>query len=106
MAALGSSPANALTTRGSPTCNEWLSDAKLDQGANAWRVTADHFWLLGYLSGLSVAMGIDILKETDNDVLYQWMDRYCAAHIFRSLNEAADEYARTVIKQRQPEREP
>ena len=106
MLALGSQSAAALVTRGAPTCSEWLSDAKLERQAETWRVTADHFWLLGYISGLSVATGIDILKDTDNDVLYQWMDKYCDAHVFRNLNEAADEYARTAIKEGQPERKP
>ncbi len=87
---LTSAYACAVQTRGGVTCDQWLADSK----ANAWEISADHFWLLGYLSGLAVGMEKDFLKGNSNDAIYSWMDNYCVAHPIKSVGDAANVLAR------------
>lgn len=37
----------------------------------------DRNWLVGFVSGYAYGSGVDILKTTDPDSLYFWMDSYC-----------------------------
>ncbi len=82
--------AGAVQTRGGVTCDQWLADSK----ANAWEISADHFWLLGYLSGLAVGLNKDFLKGNSNEAIYSWMESYCVANPLKSVGDAANVLAR------------
>jgi len=89
---LVSAAAGAVQTRGGVTCDQWLTDSK----ANAWEIVADHFWLLGYLSGLAVGLDKDLLKGSSNQAIYAWMDTYCVTNPLKSTGDAANVLAREL----------
>jgi hypothetical protein len=59
-------------------------------------------WFLGYLSGRADESGKNLLKGTDNDSIFLWLDNYCRANPGKSLENAGAELARELIKQKQP----
>jgi hypothetical protein len=89
--------AGAVQTRGATTCDQWLADNK----NNGWEIVSDHFWLLGYLSGLAVGLNNDFLVGSSNDGLYSWMDNYCETNWSKGIGEAAQVLARERIKEQQ-----
>ncbi len=92
--ALLAADAGAVATRGGVTCAQWLQDKKAD----AWEITADQFWLLGYLSGLAVGLNQDFLRSQSNDAIYSWIDNHCLANPTQGLGEAANALASELIK--------
>jgi len=92
--------ASAAQTRGATTCDQWLADDK----NNGWEIVSDHFWLLGYLSGLAVGLNKDFLVGSSNDSLYTWMDDYCQTNWSKGIGEAAQDLAHERIKQQQDEK--
>jgi len=86
-------PVGATATRGGASCEQWLQDKKAD----GWEITADHFWLLGYLSGLAVALNEDLLTRRSNDAIFEWMDSYCVTAPSKGIGEAANALARQLI---------
>ena len=100
LAMLVAQTALAVGTRGSVTCDQWLADRK----ANAWEITADQFWLLGYLSGLAVGLDEDILNGATTDAVFSWMDSYCVTHAAKGVGDAANAYARELIDTGDPKK--
>jgi len=78
-----------IALRGAPSCALWIkgreqNDAKYEKT-----------WLTGYFSGL--AIGIDVnfwgtkgSDELDTEVVWKWMDGYCAANAQSSLVQGAE----------------
>ena len=89
--------ASAVQTRGATTCDQWLADNK----NNGWEIVSDHFWLLGYLSGLAVGLNKDFLVDSTNDSLYAWMDDYCQTNWSKGIGEAAQALAHERIEAQQ-----
>ena len=81
---LFSSNCFAVTVRGGPSCSSWLNTRHtFSEGTSP-----NEFWLLGYLSGLSVANDTDVLSNTPNNSLVNWIDDYCRANSLRNLEQA------------------
>ncbi len=100
--ALAASGAAAAQTRGGTSCDQWLADDK----NNGWEIVADHFWLLGYLSGLAVGLDDEILSGTTNEAIYDWMNDYCAGHPLEGIAEAAQVFAREQMKEKRKPKQP
>jgi hypothetical protein len=73
----------AVTEFGNPTCIDWV---KADSPGNK-------VWLLGYLSGINVAVAKaskDPLDNMDNaDEAFTWMSTYCRNNPTKTVGEAA-----------------
>lgn len=70
-------PAAAVVqARNAPSCGEWVAQRKKADSL----ALANGAWLIGYLSGLTVASGRDSLEGSDNATLFAWMDAYCRSH--------------------------
>ena len=64
---------------GAQSCRIWIRDRQSHQTDEM----ADEEWVLGNVSGAAaftfVVSGKDILKETDPDAIFAWIDDYCRA---------------------------
>lgn len=76
--------ANALSTKGARGCGVWVTD----RSAGLSRSVGNETWFIGYLSGLAVYSNKDILKDTDNDSLYLWVDNYCRSNPLKDISDA------------------
>ncbi len=63
----------AVTVMGARSCGTWIESRK----SGGISEIAPQAWIVGYLSGISVESGKDILASTDANSLYLWMDKYC-----------------------------
>jgi hypothetical protein len=67
---------DASVVRGASSCGEWVAQRKKSDHL----ALSNAAWLVGFLSGLSLASGKDLLAGRDNAALYSWMDNYCKEH--------------------------
>lgn len=88
MALLVSHTSFALSTLGDRTCGTWM-DRQTDQLVGL----GDIAWLMGFMSGLAVGTGADILADTDGNSLALWMDNYCRAHPLDKVGTGAVDLA-------------
>ncbi|MDM0103750.1 hypothetical protein QTH97_02310 [Variovorax sp. J22R24] len=86
----------AVEARGMRSCGTWTKERAV-QGV-------DHFvseaWLLGYLSGMAFVSSKNILKGTDNDSLYLWMDNYCKANPLKDEADGANDLYFELVRQK------
>ena len=75
--------AHAVTVKGAPSCGDWVKDRK----AGGWSSTANLGWLVGFLSGLSVASRNEALKDTNVESLSLWMDNYCRSNPLKDVDD-------------------
>jgi hypothetical protein len=73
-------------------CGDWVNER------NARTATPYEFWVLGYLSGLSVASGVTFLPGTTPASIELWMDNYCRNNPLDSIGVAGDALASELIK--------
>ena len=95
-----SNPAIAAVMFGGYDCGQWVNRLRGRAPAESW--------VLGYLSGLSVAHEragmlpqdpLDTLNSADQ--IYVWLDNFCQANPLRKLDGAANElFAEVKAKQR------
>jgi hypothetical protein len=85
--------ARAIEVRGIRSCGEWVSD-------NKTLALGNQTWLLGYLSGIAVATGKQVLNGTDNQSIYLWVDNYCRANPLKSLPDAGNALYFELVKQK------
>ena len=78
------SNAEAVATRGVPSCGTWVKETNEDQ----WQIVATRGWLVGFLTGLAVASDKDVLRGTDNASWYLWVNNYCQANPLKKLDSA------------------
>jgi hypothetical protein len=83
-----SNSASAVSIRGPASCGRWVKDRAEPNKPNV-REEFDKTWLLGFLSGLTAASNIDVLKDPDVESLYLWMDNYCKAHPLDGVDDGA-----------------
>lgn len=91
--------------RGSRSCSHWQEEsryAKSSTDMNKVPLLISKSWFLGYLSGRAEESGRNLLKGTDNDSIFLWLDNYCRANPGKTLENAGTELARELIKQKQP----
>jgi len=83
--------ARAVTTQGAPSCGAWVSDRKAesDKKTESSLAMFDEFWLVGFLSGLSVGADMDILRGAEAHSLFLWMDKYCSDHPLDGVGDGA-----------------
>lgn len=74
----------AVTVMGSRSCGEWVEARK----TGGYSEIAVQGWLGGYLSGLAVESGRDILASTDLSSLSLWMDKHCKDNPLRRIDGA------------------
>ena len=73
--------ADKVWIRGSMTqqeasCGQWVRN----RTNNPQQITQAQNWILAFLSGSSFATGRDILRRTDDESIFLWMDNYCKAN--------------------------
>ncbi len=89
--------ANAITVKGSKTCEEWTkirSTARLkSSGPEKISELSAKFWVVGYLSGLSEAqfeiLKNDPLHEASNEYIFQTIDLFCLSEPKKNLQDAS-----------------
>lgn len=84
-----STSSNAITVRGAPSCGNWFEDTT--------RIGSKH-WLNGFLSGVSVEKGKDILEVVDADSVFLWMDNYCRSNPLGSVFQGATKLTKELEK--------
>jgi hypothetical protein len=85
-----------VTVRGSQSCGVWLSV----QQKNA-RLQSET-WLIGFLSGIAVALDSNFLKGTDNESIFLWMDNFCRKNPLEQIGNGASELAVELIEKKRP----
>lgn len=88
--------AQALVIRGAPSCGVWIKERADDK----LETIANNVWLLGFLSGMAVKSGKDILKGTDNPSIFLWVDNYCRANPLKTPGDAGDALFEELVKQK------
>ena len=82
-----SGSASAVEIRGAASCGEWV-----EEHGSIGKLTSDgvamETWLVGFLSGVVMHSGDDILRGADNASLFLWMTNYCKANPLNSLGKA------------------
>ena len=86
---------NAVQIRGTQSCKTW-NDDKGNSGAKA----ENEAWILGYLSGLASAKNKDFLRDTDSSSFFLWIDTYCQTNSAKNMDDAGDQLAQELIKQK------
>ena len=81
---LTASHAEALQIRGFTSCGTWVKETQED----GWGIVTSRMWLLGYLSGKASGSGKDVLRGTDNDSIFLWVDNYCKANPLKDIGDA------------------
>ena len=78
-------PALGATVFGTPDCGEWLSGKKGKE--------LDKAWLIGYLSGISVANpkeGDPLGKISSIEQIFVWMNNYCQRNPLKDISDGAN----------------
>jgi len=80
-------PAFATTVIGVGTasCGTWI-EARRNRTSFAYEQ-----WAIGFASGVSVALDLDLLKGRDASAIWVWMDGYCASHPLELMGAAIAE---------------
>ena len=84
-----STNSNAIQLLGVPSCGQWNSTDD-----HAWH----HAWLFGYMNGAAAGMNADILKDTDRESIFLWVDNYCRKNPTGKIDEAGRNLALELIK--------
>jgi hypothetical protein len=76
---------------GQNICKEWTTARNSKEAS---QVSIEHEqWLAGFLSGLAMGSGRNILKGQEIRSLFLWMDDYCRANPSNSITDAAKKLA-------------
>ena len=86
--------AQAVAIRGATSCGLWVKDR---QEKIAF---VHHRWVLGYLSGLAFESDKDILKTTDAESIFLWVDNYCRANPLKDIDDAGTTLFYELVKQK------
>lgn len=84
--------ANAITAVGMVSCGSYISS--VDNRTNS----ANYSWVAGYLSGVSMGLNVDLLKQTDGASIRLWMENYCRKNPLKNTADAADQLAIELMK--------
>jgi len=88
-----------ITTRGTPSCANWIN-SKGVSGQENWPRTVATAWLIGFLSGIALDQGKNFLDGTDTDSLVLWVDNYCAANSLKNVAEAGAVLSAELARQK------
>jgi len=78
------------------SCGEWVK-ARHEKGLETVIKTN---WLWGFLSGMSVGRGNDVLKISEVESYYLWMDNYCIANPLEDIADGAIALHVELVKKR------
>ena len=83
-----------IAVRGGPSCGEWVAHRdKSDTLA-----LGNAYWLVGYLSGIAVGSGTDLLPGTDISSINGWMDKYCKTNPLKDAASGGNALATELLK--------
>jgi len=98
-----SSVAAPVESRGSRSCRDWQEQARYAKSTtemNKVPLLISKNWFLGYLSGRAEESGKNLLKGTDNDSIFLWLDNYCRANPDKTLDRAGTELMHELSRQK------
>jgi hypothetical protein len=72
---------------GEMSCGAWLATPR---DYREIKKSATLNWVLGYVSGVSMVAGQDLLLDVDQASVAAWLDQYCAANPLDGLYSAAN----------------
>ncbi len=77
-----------IAIKASIPCSDWTK----------WRTTtgkfaAGEFWVLGYLSGIAIATGVNFLDGVGTNAIEAWMDNYCKGNPLDTVPDGAKNLA-------------
>jgi len=88
--------AQAIIIRGGVSCGTWVKERPEKQIGTA----LNQIWLVGFLSGMANESEKDVLRSTDNNSIFLWMDNYCQANPLKQVSEGADLLFLELAKQK------
>jgi len=89
--------AKAIEIAAAVSCGDWVKERKIDSSIYQM---LNRRWILGYLSGLALESGKDILKGTGSESIFLWIDNYCQANPLKDSDEAGSALFRELVKQK------
>lgn len=106
----------AIVVATSAQAQQWTVVGPGDDRCQAWTVartvpiTNDNLrdnaarvnWVAGYLSSEAWYGHRDLLRGVGSADIIAWLDRHCAAHPVHRIRQAADAFAFTLTRSRQP----
>jgi len=87
--AAAAAPDKGVEARQAPSCGEWV----VNREKSTPLALGNASWLLGYLSGIAITSGKDLLAGTDNATIYKWMDGYCRKNPLRDVGSGGNALA-------------
>lgn len=80
-----SSGSYALATLGDISCGAWVAD----RTTHSFNEHTDEAWLTGVVTGMVLSSGADVLRDTDAESAYLWIDKYCTRNPSRTVSMGA-----------------
>ena len=93
---LAATNAKAVAIKGGASCGTWVKESKVE----GWPRLVNRSWLMGYLSGLVVESNRDVLRGTDAESLYLWVDNYCQSNPLKDIDDAGYILFQELAKQK------
>ena len=81
---------------GSVNCREWIVD-RTSNSDNSNKYV-DQSWVIGFLSGYSVATRTDFLDNIKVVYVFSWMDKFCATHPLAKIDDGALSLSHELIR--------
>jgi hypothetical protein len=98
---VGDSSGKKTMIFGYRTCEMWTKDRiKNASGEYSLRKTFDDTWLLGFISGINAATSTyfdNPMGNVDSTIIFDWMDKYCAAHPDRDISDGGIELFNKLV---------
>nr|WP_181377810.1 hypothetical protein [Polaromonas sp. W9N]AWD72382.1 hypothetical protein pW9NP1_p003 [Polaromonas sp. W9N] len=87
--------AEAVQIRGARSCGQWISDKGTEQ-----LTVPNRTWALGFLSGMAFSSGKDVVRGTDNETIFLWIDNYCRANPLQDIIGAVENLFTELVRQK------
>jgi hypothetical protein len=91
------------SSAGMPSCGTWTASRTYRRSGG--EAAQYEKWVMGFESGLNWAQSAgrgDVLRDTDADAAFGWIDQYCRAHPLESLLWAVVNLDRELANRRRP----
>jgi hypothetical protein len=82
---------------GSVSCKEWTADRTAEH--SYMNKSVDQNWVLGFLNGYATTTGINFLDGVKTQTIFKWMDKYCASHPSKNIDDGSLVFAHEIIRQ-------
>jgi hypothetical protein len=86
-----------VTTRGARSCGEWVTNRENKGSSLSF---SSENWVTGFLSGYAAYSNKDILKGTDNESIFLWVDNYCHKNPLEYTDSASGTLFKELLKQK------